>query len=116
MAADKYYSAIYVSEKLGSSLTAVHNWREKPDNGFPEPAVSIHGVTGSRPTCGWSREQIAEMRAWYAERFRLSDENAAQRWKSIDEGTFKVKSTKPPHEGQLSLAIPVQRISVEDAA
>lgn len=113
-----YYSANYLSEKLGSSLTSVYNWRAGVDNGFPDPVVGVQGATGSRPTYGWSAEQIAEVRYWYAKRFKLDDEEAQKRWEAIDTGKFvtKQRASRDQCVGQLPMNIPLPSTSVENAA
>lgn len=111
----RYHGATYVSAHLGTSLTSIHNWRSDDTCNFPGPAVAVTGISGARPVFGWTDSQLPDLRNWYAKRFKLDEDTAAQRWKAIDEsltGTQKAEAeeSKDQCQGQsLLFTIPNQR-------
>jgi hypothetical protein len=103
--------ASYLGAFLGVSVTSVQNWRKEDGNGFPEPVTCVRGLFSVRSVYGWEKNQLAEARIWYAERFHLDEEKAQERWRGIDE-SLKAGRLPSPVEvpsGQLTFSIPVQR-------
>jgi hypothetical protein len=108
----EYHGASYVADYLGVSLTSIHNWRDDPTSKFPVPVAFITGRSGARAAYGWASPQLSEMRAWFAQRMRLTDEDAAARWEIIDASLDtgeKPKKDDGVCPGQLLISIPVQR-------
>lgn len=109
-----YHGASYVSVYLGVSLTSIHNWRADTASGFPEPVVSITGITGMRAAFGWSPDQLPELRSWYNKRFQLDEVTADTRWKAIDSalesGTAHTPKERDMCDGQEAFfSVPAQR-------
>lgn len=87
-----------LAEYLGTSVTSIHNWRSAPDSDFPLPVTCVRGRRGKRPVYGWRESDLPAIRAWYAKRFRLDEEEASQRWKALDEEVERAENPGRPEE------------------
>jgi len=108
----EHHGASYVAAYLGTSLTSIHNWRNDSRSDFPAPSIVIMGVGSSAAAFGWSKEQLPELRAWYAQRMKIDEATAEARWKAIDSQPLG-KRTAPPtvHPDQGMLTIPASGIA-----
>lgn len=78
-----FYDAGHIARRLGVKRDDVIRWADRPTANFPIPvAVLLQDKGPGRPI--WNKNQIPALRAWLANRLKLSNPEA--HWSLLDRG------------------------------
>lgn len=78
------YVAQYVAAYLGVSSATVNYWVKTSQENFPEPDFEAVAHRDRPVARLWTEDKLPLLRAWYANRNKMSSEEAAAHWVRVD--------------------------------